>query len=374
MFWVLAALFVLLLYLLYHPLRAAHGEVLREVELRNELLADEGFREAMRLRRYAPLHTLPAVRWHNNFDTLEGSGSCFSVPTLVTVENTGTFDCAAVCRDPRAVYFYVTHGDRIVVNGVLLARGGYCTTNSVPRLCNSETSLVLHSVNQWTCVAEDPRYYAGEGNLVQVAGRQHADRILASEMDKIVLWDNLLGRVVNPSVNNFRRTWDDELEGGGRRFEVRCDALDSNHNLMVINPLNPIECLPNVCTVVNWVHRDVRPDFEGGVCDCGDVGITRVDHIDEHDPTSRCASITDRPHPPENEYNFRVECLALDTPVDQFSPDKLLCPPGTFNLNTDFAYTFTLRGVTPLSGQGISEPTTRLWRDTRNRVAWYRRP
>lgn len=346
----------------------AHKQVYEEKTVRNDALNDENFREAMRRRRYAPLHTLPTVTWHSNFDTLENSSSCFSVPTLVTATNTGTFDCSAVCNDNRAVYFFVNINDMYIVNGTKLMSGGYCTMNSVPRNCNSETSLIFYSVNQWTCIADDPRYFAGESNVMQIVGRQHSEHILPEDISKIVLWDNLLDQEVNPFTNTFRYSWDDKLNDGRRRFTVRCNALDIRHNLMFLNPYNDIECLPNVCTSVQWAHRSIRPNFETGVCDCGDVNTTRVEHIDQNDPTSKCASITNRLI--DRDYNFRVECLSLDTPITEYQPNKVLCPPQIFNQNTDNAFTFTIHGVLPLSGNGIDEPTTALWQDTKNRVIW----
>lgn len=363
-------IFIVLLVVLYAPLVNTHTQLLLEAGDRDALLNDDNFKEQMQMRRYTPLHVLPTVRWHSNFNTLNNTTSCFSVPTLVTPTNTGTFDCTAVCNDERAVYFYVGANDHFIVNGVQLISGGYCTMNSVPRNCNSETSLIFYSVNQWTCIAEDPRYFAGEGNLVQIAGRQHGESILAEEMNKIVLWDNLLNRQVNPVTNTFRYSWDDRMSDNRRRFEVKCDALDIRHNLMFNNPLNPIECLPNVCTPVQWVHRDVKPIFEKGVCDCGNVNNTRVQHVNINDPSSFCASVVNRLNNTERQYLFRMECLSLDTPITFYANNKLLCPPDIFNQNTDFAYTFTLNGVVPMSGNGIHEPTSRLWSETRNRVVW----
>nr|UYX49673.1 PIF-2 [Darna trima granulovirus] len=370
MFLILTIIFVLFMFLLYKPLHETYTQIKQDVIERNVIIDNDEFIENMTRRRYTPLHALPAVKWLNNFDTLEGSSNCFSVPTLVTVSNTGAFDCTAVCNDPRAVYFYVSPHDIFIVNGSRLMSGGYCTMNSTPRNCNSETSLILYSVNQWTCIAEDPRFYAGEGNLIQIAGRQHSDRILPEDINKIVLWDNEFNRPVNPVVNTFRYSWDDLMIDGRRRFEVHCNALDSNHNLMLNNPFNTIECLPNVCTSVQWVHTDVKPKFEKGICDCGDPNITRVEHIDLNDQSSKCASITNRLIENQRQYTFRIECLSLDTPINQYSPNKLMCPPDIFNQNTDFAYSFTLEGVIPLSGNGIDEPTTQLWSDTRSRVAW----
>lgn len=369
MYWLFAALFVLLLYLILRPLQNAYLAIQREAGERQELLADEEFRRQMRERRYVPLHVLPTVRWEANFDTIEGSSQCFDAPTLVTAQDTGTFDCATICNDHRAGYFFVAPHDRYMVNGVLLPSGGYCTTNSFPRRCNSETSIALFSVNQWLCIAEDPRFFAGEGNIVQQAGRQHITRILPTTVQQNVLWDNLQNRVVNPTVNTFRRTWDEMLPANRRRFEVRCGALDDRSNQMFLNPLNPIECLPNVCALSTGMHRDVRPNFEAGTCECGDINITRVRHADPNDPSSPCVGIVDELDRENNTYQFRVPCLALDTPIGAFSRDNFLCP-NTFNANTDFAFAFVLTGVIPMSGNGIYEPTHRLFNDTKDRIPW----
>nr|ANY57433.1 hypothetical protein PhopGVgp044 [Phthorimaea operculella granulovirus] len=361
MYIVLVIIFVLFIFIMYIPLHKAYTNMYEDAVERNLFLEEN--REPR--PRYAPLHTLPTLRWHASFNTT----GCFSVPTRVTDTDYGTFDCTLICDNPSAVYFFVHEHDMYIVNGEKLPSGGYCTLNSVPRNCNSETSIILHSVNQWTCIAEDPRYFAGEANLLQIAGRQHSTQILSEDLDKIVLYDKLLNRVVNPSINTFRQSWDETMENGSRRFQVVCDqARDIHYNQLFTNPLNPIECLPNVCTNVNFVHRDVKPVFERGICDCGSANITRVEHIDINDPSSKCASITNRRN--GHDYNFRVECLSLDSPITEYTHDKLMCPPSIFNQNTDFAYTFTLRGVVPLSGNGIDEPTTRLYRETRNRINW----
>ncbi|AAP85676.1 ORF_39 [Adoxophyes orana granulovirus] len=370
MIFVLLIVLILMLYILYQPLHQAYIVMRKQSDQRQILFADDSLKEAMRRRRYAPLHTLPTVKWQNVYTDTAG-GACFAVPVLVTVNDTGTFDCSSICDNETAVYFFVNSSDNYIVNGTRLIRGGYCTLNSIPRNCNSETSLILYSVNQWTCIAEDPRYYAGESNIVQIAGRQHSDQILAVDIDKIVLWDNMLQRSVNPFVNTHRHNWDEKIAGSDvRRFSVQCNALDIRHNQMFINPYNALECLPNVCTSARGVHRDVKPDFVRGVCDCGDFDITRVRHIDENAPSSRCASIVNRLIKENRDYQFRVECLSLDTPITDYSPTKPLCPPEIFNQNTDFAYTFTLQGVVPLSGNGIDEPTHGLWRDTRSRIVW----
>ncbi|ABQ51982.1 pif-2 [Spodoptera litura granulovirus] len=372
MFWVLCALLLFLLYLLYSPMQSAYFDIKTEAHERQLLMNDPVFIESMRRRRYAPLHTLPRITFNASFDTLEASygGHCFTTPTRVTSEDVPQYNCVAVCDDNRAAYFYVSSFDNFIVNGIRLREGGYCTTNSIPRNCNRETSVLIHSINHWTCIPEDPRFYAGNNNLVPVAGRQHSTMMLPSDINKNVLYDRLLNRPVNPTVNNFRRSWDEELPQGGRRFVVYCNGLDMKHNLMFNNPLNPIECLPNVCTNVNYVHRSVIPNFEKGECDCGDVNETRVANIDYRDKSSKCASVVDRLYINDKYCTFRIDCLALDTPVADFRTDILLCPPDIFNSNTDFAYEFVLEGVVPMSGNGIREPTYRLWNDTRTRIVW----
>jgi hypothetical protein len=291
-----------------------------------------------------------------------------SMPMFVSEIDLPLFDCSQVCDNPAAVYFFVDDTDTFVVNGVRLSRGGYCTTNSMPRNCNRETSVVLMSWNQWTCIAEDPRYFAGTNNMIQVAGRQHFDRILPGDGDRNVLFDRRLGREVNVATNTFRSSWDELMADGTRRFEMRCNARDSNHNQMFVNPLNPLECLPNVCTNVSHVHPSVRPVFETGECECGNEAVTRVTHIVPGDPTSKCASIVDGFNRTTASHHFRVECINLHSSVLDFAPNKLLCPTDIFNTQTDAAFAFEVPGSYPLSGNGIDEPTHRFYMDTKSRV------
>ncbi|BAC67346.1 hypothetical protein AhnVgp095 [Adoxophyes honmai nucleopolyhedrovirus] len=322
-------------------------------------------------RNYVPLNSLPDVIFNTDLGTKnDGDLKCLSVPIYVGIFETPNFDCTLVCDNPSAAYFYVGEQDKFVINGELLSKGGYCTTSSVPRNCNRETSVILLSFNQWTCLAEDPRYFSGTHNMTQVAGRQHINRIKAGEIDKNILFDKLLGMEVNVARNTFRSHWDELLPDGTRRFEMRCNARDNFNNQMFVNPFNPIECLPNVCTNVTNVHPTVKPNFITGECECGDATVTRLVHVTPGDRTSMCASVVDGFDRDLMSHQFRIECINLDLSVEHFSSNKLLCPPDLFTQNTDNAYTFTLPGSFPLSGNGIDEPTYRLYMETKNRVTY----
>ncbi|AQQ80310.1 PIF-2 [Betabaculovirus altermyunipunctae] len=371
MFWLLAAIFLIVLYLIYTPLQRTYGQIRRETIATNSVLDDPAYLEMMTRRRYAPLHALPRVDFNPSFETLEGphGGHCFSYPIRVSTRDVIAYDCAALCDDSRAAYFFVGPYDTLVVDGVELREGGYCTTNSVPRNCNRETSILVHSINHWTCIAEDPRFFAGHTGLVQTAGRQHYNRTYPGFYVLNVLWDTVLDRQVDPTINNFRRTWDDLKEDGTRRFQVRCNAPDEKGNLMFNNPLNPIECLPNVCTNVNFAQRTIMPNFETGECDCGDYNETRVAHLDSNDKSSVCVSVIDR-RVEHKSYIFRVPCISMDMSINDYRDDVLLCPEDIINTNTDNAYEFFLYGVVTLSHNGIDEPTTQLYNDTRSRIRW----
>lgn len=370
-FLILFVLLILLLFLVYRPVYDAFNTIRHEQMLYNEELDNriEYMQDVLQRRNYVPLHILPNIHFDTNLETIaDGERKCFSTPMFVSNFETPSFDCSALCDDPSASYFFVNEHDKFVVNGQQLQVGGYCTTNSIPRNCNRETSVIIHSLNQWTCIAEDPRYFSGPHNMLQVAGRQHVDLIAPGQADRNILFDRLLNREVDVSRNTFRRDWDELMVDGTRRFEMRCNALDTRFNRMFVNPLNPIECLPNVCTNVNYVHTSVMPNFQEGVCECGDETLTRVRHIDPDDPSSICASIVDRLDKNAMAHEFRVECVNLDMPISQFSSNKLLCPPEIFTQNTDNAYTFRLLGSFPLSGNGINEPTYRQYIDLRNRI------
>lgn len=376
MYVVIFILLIIFVLALARPMQIAY-ETIRGRQIDYENRIDERInymQNVLGRRRYVPLSSLPNIDFGATLETIsEGEIRCLSVPAFVSRFNTPNFDCTEMCDDPSATYFYVGPFDRFVVNGEMLTSGGYCTTNSVPRQCNRETSVIVHGLNQWTCIAEDPRYFAGEQNMVQTAGRQHVDSIRPDQIDRIVLFDRQLGMPVDVSRNTFRSHWDETLSDGSRRFEVRCDARDINNNSMFINPLNPIECLPNVCTNVQYVHPAVRPDFERGVCDCGDPDVTRVVHVDPNDPSSMCASIVHNLNQKELTYEFRIDCINMNTPVSRIRTNMLLCPEHLMESTGDAAYTFVMPGAFPMSTNGIEEPNYRLWLDVRNRVNFFQR-
>ncbi|UZE89797.1 PIF-2 [Parapoynx stagnalis nucleopolyhedrovirus] len=359
------------LYIVYQPFYQAYLVINQGQRDYNDTLSDrmDYIESVMRRRQYVPMETLPHIRFDTNLGTLSGDTiKCMSMPMFVSNIDLPMFDCTQICDNPSAAYFFVGPHDMFVVNGHQLTSGGYCTTNSVPRNCNRETSVVLMSLNQWTCIAEDPRYFAGTNNMTQLAGRQHFDRIMPGQSDRNVLFDKLLGREVDVTTNTFRRSWDELLEDNTRRFEMRCNARDNNNNVMFVNPLNPLECLPNVCTNVSNVHTSVKPIFETGECDCGNEAITRVTHIVPGDKTSMCASITDHLDKDTASYTYRIDCINLYSSISNFSTNKLFCPSNVFDSNTDAAFAFEVPGSYPLSGNGIDEPTHRFYMDTKSRV------
>ncbi|ABF47448.1 PIF-2 [Clanis bilineata nucleopolyhedrovirus] len=371
MFFLIITLTILFLALLYKPMYDAYVTIKAAQEQYNATVDEriDYMQNVLQRRHYVPLEALPAVRFNTNLGTLnEGEIKCMSVPIFVGDDDTPNFDCASLCDNPTARYFFVGAYDKFVINGQLLTRGGYCTTSSVPRNCNRETSVIIHTLNHWSCIAEDPRYFAGTHNMTQVAGRQHVSRIAPGQIEQNILFDRLLGMEVNVTRNTFRKNWDELMEDGTRRFEVRCNARDDHNNLMFVNPLNPIECLPNVCTNVVNVHPDVRPNFETGECDCGDEHITRVRHVIPEDRTSMCASIVDQFDRNTLSNLYRVECVNMDMPVSRLPHVHLLCPGNTFTQNTDNAYLFSLPGTFPVSENGIDEPTYQFYMDTRSRI------
>ncbi|AAF33565.1 ORF35 [Spodoptera exigua multiple nucleopolyhedrovirus] len=363
---------VIFLFLLCKPIYDAHLEIKKSQTDYNETVDEriDYMRNVLQRRRFVPLSALPNIVFNTNLGTInEGESKCLSVPIYVGFSNTPNFDCTVLCDNPAAVYFYADEYDKFVINGQMLLRGGYCTTSSVPRNCNRETSVIIHSLNQWSCIAEDPRYFSGIQNINQVAGRQHIDRIAPGQANRNVLFDRLLGVEVDVTRNTFRSHWDEEMpDGSGRRFEMRCNALDDHNNRMFVNPFNPIECLPNVCTNVNFVMPDVRPNFETGECECGDFEVTRVRHLDPDDKTSMCAAVVDTFDERTLSLQYRVDCMNLDMPVEKYDRNMLWCPSNIFNQNTDNAFLFTVPGSFPISGNGIDEPTWRLYMEMRNRI------
>ncbi|AAQ96432.1 per-os infectivity factor 2 [Neodiprion sertifer nucleopolyhedrovirus] len=322
--------------------------------------------------RYVPLENLANIDINNSTELMNGENKCFAAPIRVSNVETSTFDCTTVCENESASYFFVDENDIFVINGSRLSSGGYCSTTALPTKCNRETSIVLYSVNTWTCIAEDPRFFAGESNSVQIAGRQHSRFILSGYEQYNILYDKLLENEVDITRNTLRTSWDELLDDGTRRFVVLCNALDVNYNEMFVNPYNEIECLPNVCTNVQYAHRDVKPDFVNGVCDCGDYSVTRMQHVTSGDETSLCANIINESDYDNNVYKFRSDCLKMTDVVSKLETDgvRLFCPPDVFNTTGDAAYQVEVKGFACRTNNGVDELTYRLENDFGDRLTY----
>lgn len=322
--------------------------------------------------RYVPLENLPNININNSFDYATVENKCFSAPVRVTNVESSSFDCSSICDTEASTYFFINENDIFVVNGSQLSSGGYCTTTSLPTKCNRETSIVLYSVNTWSCIAEDPRFFAGEANSVQIAGRQHSHMILPGYEQYNILYDKLLENEVDITRNTFRSSWDELMDDGTRRFVVICNALDINYNLMFVNPYNEIECLPNVCTNVQYAHTDVRPDFVNGICDCGDYDETRMINVTSDDPTSLCASIVNEADYDNNVYKIRTDCLKMTDNVSklEISGVRLFCPPDIFNTTGDAANQVEIKGFACRTENGRDELTYRQEADFGSRLTY----
>lgn len=218
-------------------------------------------------------------------------------------------NCEIICNSPFSFYQFYNESD-IIVNSTHNKRGGYCrvniTTDAKKRnsiKCNRSTSMAVLSDNVWICQPKIPQFGGEHGTEILICNGILIDRLenkiyvnfipksLDIKIDEKLQRDGfsryVCGNIVNLSENELTNkaitSATIERIENAIKFKIN-DAKQpfeyvNNYCLKYFNR-KTIETFPNA----NEILHTIRPNFETGECNCGQVGL---DHL-YLDPKKPC--------------------------------------------------------------------------------------
>lgn len=210
-------------------------------------------------------------------------------------------NCADRCNvssEDEVQYTFVTDNSRYISGRLHLKSGAWCLPTTAAS-CNTNTSLVVYSINGWMCLPKTD-LFGGEGG----------NRILACDGS---IRDNMTNETYNtyiPANLTFNDFYEDKLSDGRYRFECPPDLRDEYQNKFLRSPFNRFHLIHNYCVKdIPFADDAIRPNFETGRCNCtgkyyetetGECSICRVG-FDENTFTFNlqrlpCYSVRDSVH------------------------------------------------------------------------------
>lgn len=202
--------------------------------------------------------------------------SCLQHGIYLGVENKYV-NCADRCHvssEDEVQYTFITDNTRYISGRLHLKPGAWCLPTKAAS-CNTNTSLVVYSINGWMCLPKTD-LFGGEGG----------NRILACNGS---VRDNMTNETYNtyiPSNLTFNDFYEDKLSDGRYRFECPPDLRDEYQNKFLLSPFNRFHLIHNFCVKdIPFADDAVRPNFETGRCNCtgkyheietGECSICRV--------------------------------------------------------------------------------------------------
>lgn len=193
--------------------------------------------------------------------------------------------CQKMCLTQNAFGLMVDDNETYIYNNVQLKEGAYCLLGTRPE-CNTETTIVLMTLNSVVCKLRYPNVIGGEtGNKIIACNTQN----LYSPNN--ILMDRLTGKAMNPYTVIISNGIDEKMEDGSYRFYCSF-GKDIMGNQYVEHPIDRFKPFRNFCAKdIYSAHPDVKMIIHDNydiTCDCGDFQTTRVLNSIANDPYSTC--------------------------------------------------------------------------------------
>lgn len=171
-------------------------------------------------------------------------------------------DCAAVCHvssEDVVSYAYLENTANVIGGRKKLKSGAWCLPTKAAS-CNTNTAIVVYSLNGWTCLPTSDAFSGEGGNRIAVCDGTLYDNALK------VRYKNFI-----PANLTFTNLYEDKLSDGRYRFTCPSDLTDDIRNHYLESPYNRFHLLRNWClSDVPFGRRTSQPDSEFTQCFCDD--------------------------------------------------------------------------------------------------------
>lgn len=335
-FIVLLFLFVFMV-LYFNELYIYDNNLLKEIQENMTKLDDHKINS---LLNGSSINNIPNIHIMSDNDLIEKANACTTIPMPTSSYHETDHDCIKQCLNSSAKLLVVDHDETVIFSNVKLDPGKYCSIAPRPQ-CNTKTTLALMTVNSVVCHPKYPRVFGGKYGNTCLACKN------TTNVDpRNVLWDYKKNTAVDALDIDINFNENELMPGTNHNFRYRCkfDGVDEKGNKLMEHPYDRMQPIVNTCaSLIYKAHPDVKTVFHKNhtvTCDCGDVEVTRVQHLVPDDKQSLCAPrtnvynnvSTDNKTPTtklKRETTLIYDCFNINSPVTDVAT-KRPCAPEDF--------------------------------------------
>lgn len=277
------------------------------------------------------INNIPNINIISTNPQVQQANNCAKGPVFINSEfKIDNLDCIRICVNDSAKAIKVEEEESIAFDNSFLSPGSYCIIGPRPE-CNTNTTIVLMTINSVTCRSKFPELVGGKvGNTIVACNNSIIND------PKNILWDNKNNKPFNTYTTKLTNV--DELleDSSSFRFTCKFNGTDNLGNKYIESPLNRFHPMKNYCTqTIYKAHPDIKFVLQGDnfICDCGNYEITRVKNINENDKSSICSNvsytITDSDKKDEKILTVPYNCFNLFSTLDDVG-NKFPCPGDQF--------------------------------------------
>lgn len=302
----------------------------KNIALNNDKLAQQLQSDKIQaLLNGSGINNIPNLNLITTNPQISKANSCANGPVYIGASGTND-DCIRTCENSTANVINVNAGETFVYDSAVLQPGAHCIIGARPQ-CNMKTTYAMMTANSVVCRSKFPEIVGGSVGTTMIACN---NRIIDDPQN--YLWDYKYNEKFSPLTTTILDV-DELLPDGTFRFRCKFQGNDLQNNQYMQSPLNRFHPFENYCAALIYsAHPDVKTvvNIEDGTfeCDCGDFEETRVKHIDPHDRSSQCSSIS-----METKVDVRnrqlmtvpYKCFTLFSPIDDVGR-YLPCPNEQF--------------------------------------------
>lgn len=331
-----------------------------DIDLRNDLKGLREIHEGVDRLSDVSLAQKPAIRSRSGANQRCDSTGLYLGSRDIPV------DCATLCASPDYNYKFVAAEDSVILNYKFVSKsGGYCLPNEKVLHCNTYTSRLIKTINDWKCLPKNKLFGGEDGcrvvgcngfvkdNLTGVyySGRVPLTLALSDPDTETVAHEHVYG-TPGPGLYRFQCT-DTEIDprtGEPTAMAKKCTVKDFMNNDLVASEYSRFDRIRNMCaSLIYNAPSAIVPNFRDGTCTClaglhsargrhagSDIAVRRfVDGLEVSDVGSRCSPCLSGWSEKERFTNVGVPCRkAFDNgPIDA---RKVIIPCGIkrFDSNT----------------------------------------
>lgn len=254
-----------------------------DAELQNHLATSDSF---VKLLNTSGINNIPGINLITTNLNVAKAANCATSP--INIGSSGTVaDCVRLCANSNTNLINVSENEDIFYNSTKLQSGNNCILGERPQ-CDTQTTIVLMTLNSITCKPKFPNIVAGPLGTTVVACN---NRIINDPQN--ILWDYKYNVKFDP-LSTTIQSEDELLQDNNYRFRCKFNGLDERNNKYQEHPYNRFHPVKNYCAnLIFAAHPDVKTIYDikknSLVCDCGDITETRVSNLIPDDKSSPCS-------------------------------------------------------------------------------------